>query len=164
MLDAFGFKYKIIETNYHIFLIVETDQQEILIESTDRGNGFVTNDQLIKERLNRYQENRMQMSSSPGKYLYQYDLDLYQEVTPQQLSGLLYFNQAVVAFNENDLPTCAQKLKKAIRIYNSPRIAEFAVILVNKIADSELGDEEKKLLIAPFASIIKVKAAIVASR
>ncbi len=163
-LDTFGFEYKIIETNYHIFLIVETDYQQILIESTDRGNGFVTNDQLIKERLNRYHENKMLTSSSSKKYFYQYDLDLYQQVMPQQLSGLLYFNQAVVAFNENDLPSCAQKLKKAIRIYNSPRIAEFAVILVNKIADSKLGDEEKKLLISPFASLIQVKAAIVASR
>ena len=102
-------------------------------------------------------------SSSSDKYYYQYDLDLYQQVMPQQLTGLLYYNQAVTAFNMNDLVVCAQRLKKAIRIYNSPRIAEFAVILVSRIADSNLGEEEKKQLISPFASIIKDKAAIVAS-
>lgn len=163
VLDVFGFEYKIIETNYHIFMVVEGDQKQFLLESTDEINGIVTNEEVIKERLARYQENKM-YSSSAGKYYYQYDLDLYQQVMPQQLTGLLYYNQAVTAFNSNDLVVCAQKLKKAIRIYNSPRIAEFAVILVSRIADSSLGEEEKKQLISPFASvIIKDKAAIVAS-
>jgi hypothetical protein len=162
LLDAFGFEYKIIETNYHIFMVVEGDQKQLLLESTDEINGIVANEEVIKERLASYQENKL-YSSAAGKYYYQYDLDLYQQVMPQQLTGLLYYNQAVTAFNMNDLVVCAQKLKKAIRIYNSPRMAEFAVILVSKIADSSLEEEEKKQLISPFASIIKEKAAIVAS-
>jgi hypothetical protein len=84
-------------------------------------------------------------------------------VMPHQLTGLLCFNQAISAFNENELSESALKLKKAIRIYNSPRITEFAVILVNKIADSQLDEEQKRKLISPFASLIKAKAAIVAS-
>lgn len=162
VLDAFGFEYKIIETNYHIFMVVEGDQKQLLLESTDEINGVVTNEEVIKERLAGYQENKM-YSSSTNKYYYQYDLDLYQQVMPQQLTGLLYYNQAVIAYNSNDLVLCAQKLKKAIRIYNSPRISEFAVILVTSIAESNLGEEEKKQLINPFASIIKDKAAVVAS-
>jgi hypothetical protein len=162
VLDAFGFQYKIIETNYHIFMVVDGDQKQLLLESTDEMHGVITDEQLIKERLSRYQENKV-YASSAGKYYYQYHLDLYQQVMPQQLTGLLYYNQAVIAFNDNDLVACAQKLKKAIRIYNSPRIAEFAVILVSRIADSSLGEEEKKQLISPFASVIKDKAAIVAS-
>lgn len=162
VLDSFGFEYKIIETNYHVFMVVEGDQKLLLLESTDEINGMVTNAEVIKERLARYQENKM-YSSSADKYYYQYDLDLYQQVMPQQLTGLLFYNQAVAAFNTNDLVACAQKLKKAIRIYNSPRIAEFAIILVSRIADSNLGEDEKKQLISPFASIIKEKAAVVAS-
>ena len=162
VLDEFGFKYKIIETNYHIFLLVEADQNQLLLESTDEVNGIITNQEEIKQRLARYQENKI-YASSAGKYYYQYDLDLYQPVMPQQLTGLFYYNQAVTAFNANDLVKCAQKLKKAIRIYNSPRIAEFAVILVAKIADSNLDEEEKKQLISPLASVIKEKVAIIAS-
>jgi hypothetical protein len=162
VLDSFGFEYKIFETNYHIFLIVTADQKQIVIESTDKINGIITNDQEIKARLVQYQENQMLIASA-GKHYYQYDLDLYQQVMPQQLTGLLYFNQAVTAFNASDLVECAQKLKKAVRIYNSPRIAEFAVILVSRIADSNLEEEEKKKLINPFASIIKDKVAVVAS-
>ena len=164
VLDAFGFEYKIIETNYHIFLEVEADQKQILIESTDKTNGFVSTEQAIKDRLMTYRENKMVTAANSKKYYYQYDLDLYQQVMPQQLTGLLYFNQAVTALNDNDLTDCVQKLKKAVRIYNSPRISEFAAILISKVADSELADEDKKDLIRPFASFVKAKASIMAAR
>lgn len=164
ILDAFGFDYKIIETNYHIFLRVEADQKQVLLESTDKTNGLVSDDQSVNERLSMYKENKIVTAATTDKYYYQYDLDLYQEVMPQQLIGLLYFNQAITAFNDNDLTVCALKLKKAVRVYNSPRIAEFAIILVGKVADSELADEEKKNLIRPFASFIKAKASVIAAR
>jgi len=164
VLDAFGFDYKIIETNYHIFLMVDVDQKKILLESTDKTSGFVSQEQSIKERLSAYHENKIVTAANADKYYYHYDLDLYQEVKPQQLTGLLYFNQAVIALNDNDLTECALKLKKAVRIYNSPRIAEFASILVRKVADSQLSDEEKKNLIRPFAFFIKAKASVIATR
>ena len=164
VLDSFGFEYKIIETNYHIFLVVEANQKQILLELTDKTNGFVSDEQSVKERLSTYRENKTLTSANTDKYYYQYDLDLFQEVMPQQLTGLLYFNQAISAFNDNDLADCALKLKKAIRIYNSPRIAEFAIILVSKVADSELSDEEKKNIIRPFASFVKAKFSVMATR
>lgn len=162
VLDAFGFEYKIIETNYHIFLIVETDLKQILLESTDMNNGFVADDRLIEEKIRGYRENKM--LTSADKYYYQYDINLYQQVMPQQLTGLLYFNQAVIAFNNNDLAECALKLKKAIRIYNSPRAKELIAILVTQVAASDLEEEEKKNLIRPFASFIKAKGSVVAAR
>ena len=162
VLDAFGFEYKIIETNYHIFLIVEADQKQILLESTDMNNGFVANDRLIKEKIRGYRENKI--LTSADKYYYQYEVDLYQQVMPQQLTGLLYFNQAVIAFNNNDLTACALKLKKAIRIYNSPRAKELITILVTQVAASDLDEEEKKNLIRPFASMIKAMGSVVAAR
>lgn len=164
VLDSFGFEYKIIETNYHIFLVVKTDQKQILLESTDKTNGFVSDEKSVNEKLNAYRENKTLSAANTDKYYYQYDMDLYQEVMPQQLTGLLYFNQAVTAFNDNDLTGCALKLKKAVRIYNSPRIAEFAVILVTKVVDSELSDEEKKNLIRPLAFFVKAKSSIMATR
>jgi len=164
VLDRFEFKYDIIETNYHIFLIVKAGEKQILFESTDRVNGFVSDEKVIEERLKGYEKNDLIVASSSDKYFYQYDLDLYQKVSPQQLTGLLYFNQAITSFNNKDLEGSALKLKKAIRIYSSPRIAEFAVILVTGIAESDLPEEEKKILIRPFAAIIKAKSSAVASR
>jgi len=164
VLEEFEFDYKIIETNYHIFLVVESDQNTILMETTDKSSGVISDKRLVNERLNQYRENNIVASSSSDKYYYQYEFDLYQEIKPQKLTGLLYFNQAVTAFNNNDLYGCAVTLKKAIRIHNSPRIAEFAVILVTKVAASELADEEKGKLIRPFASFIKERASVMAAR
>jgi len=163
VLDAFDFNYKIIETNYHIFLVVDADQKQILLETTDKRGGVISDDQMITEKIGAYRENEM-LSSSGDKYYYHYRLDLYQQVMPHQLTGLLYFNQAVNAFNNNDLSESALKLKKAIRIYNSPRMAEFAVILISKVADSSFTEEEKRALILPFASLVKASANVVASR
>lgn len=164
VLDAFGFKYDIIETNYHIFLVVDTEGKKILLETTDMSNGFISDAKMINERINQYRENTMQAASDSDKFYYQYNLDLYQTVMPHQLNGLLYFNQAVEAFNQNDLEVCALNLKKAIRIYNSPRIAEFVVILVSQVALSDMNEEDKKNLIRPFASWIKTKTPVVAAR
>lgn len=164
VLDTFGFDYKIIETNYHIFLVVEVDHKQILLESTDMINGFVSDPRSVTERVSSYRENKMQAEANQDKYHYQYELDLYQQVMPQQLTGLLYYNQAIVAFNNNDLMDCSLKLKKAIRIYNTPRIAELAVILVARLAESDLAEEEKKNLIRPFASFINAKSSAVAAR
>ena len=36
VLDNFQYAYEIIETNYHIFLMVKTSKGEIMIETTDR--------------------------------------------------------------------------------------------------------------------------------
>ncbi len=164
VLDRFQFDYQIFETNYHIFLVVEVNQKQILFESTDRENGFVTDDQSIKERMEEYRENKLQTIATTDEYYYQYNLDLFRQVMPEQLTGLLYFNQSVDAFNNNELQDCALKLMKAIKIYNSPRISEFVAILISKVAISQLEEEEKLSLIRPFASFIKIKSPIVASR
>jgi len=164
VLDRFEFQYDIIETNYHIFLIVKAGEKQVLFESTDRVNGFVSDEKVMKERLKGYEKNNVIAAAASDKYFYQYDLDLYQRVIPQQLTGLLYFNQAITSFNNKDLEGSALKLKKAIRIYNSPRITEFAVILVTGIAESDLPEEEKKSLIRPFVAIIKGTSSAVASR
>jgi len=166
LLDDLGFSYKIIETNYHIFLMVELGPQSILLETTDRFNGFVTSERAIKERLNSYQiQNKtFPVKAEGGKHYFQYHLDLYQEIEPEQLTGLFYYNQAITAFNTNNLQVSVRCLMKSMKIYNSPRIAEFAVILVNKIAESDLDQGQKRSLISPFASLIKAKAELVASR
>jgi len=165
LLERFDYDFKIIETNYHIFLLVETSKGQVLIESTDKFNGIVTNKHQIDERVSKYQANEIVISPSESdKNYYHFNLNLYHEVQPNQLSGLLYFNQAVVAYNYKNLIECAAKLNKANKIYESPRTAEFAVILVKSVAASELDEEIKKELIKPFVKYLQNTNSIIASR
>lgn len=163
VLDEFKFDYKIIETNYHIFISVETKNGTVLLESTDRFAGVVTNTREINNRISRYRSNDLVAQSEVGKIYYQYNVNLYQIVEPNQLPGLLYFNQAVIAFNKKHFAECAEKLKQASKIYESPRTAELAVLLVKSVVESDLSEEAKMDLIKPFARYISTNS-VIASR
>lgn len=165
LLEEFDFDYKIIETNYHIFLYVETKDGPVLLESTDKFNGIVTDAKQIDERISKYKTNELVINpSETDKNYYDFSFNLYQQVLPYQLPGLLYFNQAVVAYNHKNLVECADKLIKASRIYESPRTAEFAVILVKSVVASDLDEQMKKELIRPFVKYLRNSNSIIASR
>jgi hypothetical protein len=165
VLEEFDFDYTIIETNYHIFLSVETDSGTVLLESTDRYNGIVTDPKQIDQRISSYRNNELFINPSQSdKDHYKYDLNFYQTVQPNQLPGLLYFNQAVIAYNNKDLVVCAAKLNQARKIYESPRTSEVAIILIKSIVDSNLNEELKRDLIRPFIKYLRNSRSVIASR
>ena len=125
ILDRLGFDYSIIETNYHIFLIVETDEGQVLIESTDPIDGFVDDRKQIEERLKSYREAGL----SPDKPYYPSTFNLYQTVDARQLVGLLYFNQSVKAFNQRQWVEAFHLIKQTRIYYNSPRVDEMEALL-----------------------------------
>jgi len=133
-LDKLGLKYKIFETNYHVFLMVSTRQGEVLLESTDGVNGFVSNKMQIKEKMARYQEPRINGSGE----MYLSNLKMFHEILPSQLPGLLYFNRAVESYNKNQFSECCFYLELAWKIYDNPRIEAFAPLLLRSIVASEL--------------------------
>src|SRR5579871_6829172 len=144
-LKNMGIKHRIIETNYHIFLIAETARGEALIESTDREHGVVTNSDLIQEKIRSYCSR-----SHSGSYLA--NVRIYDEVLPTQLSGLFYFNQAVESFHRKDLVASSENLKKAWMIYDNPRVDEFMPILIESIRQSKLDEDCKARLTAVLQS------------
>lgn len=129
LLERFEFDYSIIETNYHIFLKVKTDDGEILIESTDPIDGFVADQKKIEERLKGYKET----GSSPGKEYYPSQFNLFQAVDAQQLIGLLFFNQSVKAFNNQQWVEAANLIRQTRKYYNSPRVDELETLLAYAI-------------------------------
>ncbi|HEV8512468.1 MAG TPA: hypothetical protein VGQ59_04300 [Cyclobacteriaceae bacterium] len=137
-LTNLGIRHRIIETNYHIFLIAETDQGEVLMESTDRYQGFVIDKEKIEERIENYRTNR-----TDNGQLYLSHIKIYHEILPVQLSGLLYFNLAVESFHRNDLIASCQYLQNAWKIYDNPRIEEFKPILARSILNSGLSEKQK---------------------
>jgi hypothetical protein len=115
-------------------------QGEVLMESTDRYQGFVTNKEKIEQRVNTYRTNRTNNLSSQ---LYLSHIKIYHEILPVQLSGLLYFNLAVDSFHKNDLVASCEYLRNAWKIYDNPRIDEFTPILTRSIWKSQLSEKQK---------------------
>jgi hypothetical protein len=163
ILSETDFSFRIIETNYHIFILVNTHEGEVLLETTDRFSGFVDRPEEIQLRIGSYKENKI-IAADTDKTYYHYSFELFHEVTPNQLAGLLYFNQAIKAYNRNDLLTCALLLEHSKRNYESPRVEEFAKVLVKSILESNLSTEIKGRVILKYKNSILSKSSLVASR
>lgn len=143
LLDELNIPYTIIETNYHIFLVAETIDGRALLEATDGQNGFVVGEENIQARIKKYRELAPAKDDS-GKTHYQYEIDLCKVVTLDELTGLLYYNRAVVAYNQRSLGVAVHKLTQAARLYQSPRTAEFAAVLQLTVAGSTLESTTKE--------------------
>ena len=152
ILDRLGFQYNIMETNHHIFLVVETTKGQVLLETTDRFDGFVSREREIKGRIESYRApERLTASGS-----YRFHFELYDRVDPGQLPGLLQFNQAVKAYNRGNIQKCADYLVDASVCCNSPRIAELAALVIHSLGSSRLDRDSKRHVMEqlnPLASV-----------
>jgi hypothetical protein len=163
ILDELHFEHTIIETNYHIFILVNTESGQVMLETTDRLFGFVEDPSEIEKRIGSYRQNKI-VTSSNDKMYYHYSFDLFHEVSQNQLAGLLYFNQAIKAYNNGDLLACASLLEKSKKIYESPRVEELAIVLVKSVLESNLSADVKNRVIHQYKNIIMGKNSPVASR
>ncbi len=143
VLDQLNFSYDIIETNYHIFIVVHTERGEVLLETTDRFAGFVTDREEIIRRTGDYRKNEITADNSK-KFAYQYSFKLYQKITPEKLTGLLFFNQAVKAYNRRDWIASSKLLEKANKLYTSARCEELGAILIQTVLETSMEEKEKE--------------------
>jgi len=152
ILDHYGIRHEVIETNYHIFITVQTQQGEILLEATDPLKGFVSTQKEIDARIESYKEN--QPSDMPlSQEAYKFSFNLYNVVTQQELLGLLYYNLAVKAYNSLQLEKATRLLEKSAERYSTVRTNEFAALLLYGISQSNMNDQEKLLQIRALRSI-----------
>lgn len=134
ILTRSGYNYNIIETNYHIFIVVNTTEGDVILETTDRLGGFINDEKRKEQVLAAYKKNIL-ASATPSHY--QYNFNLYKTVDINQLPGLLYFNQAVNAFNAEKWDECSEKLLAASQATDSPRVAELATLLTMQSGSPE---------------------------
>jgi hypothetical protein len=144
ILTRSGYDFRIIETNYHIFLLVSTEEGQVLIETTDRFDGFVTAKEDIAKKMEEY---RTQVAQAPVSYTpYQYDFQVFGEIDSTQLAGLLYFNQAVKAYNEGRWIDCSKKIRMAANHHNSPRVGALAAVLICATSVAGIEEAERELI------------------
>lgn len=162
ILEHFHFNYKIIETNYHIFLLAETSNGTILLESTDPLQGFVFKKQEIEKRIVQYRQN-LQTESNKNKTYYRYNTSLYNTIDLNNLHGLLYYNLAVEAFNNQDLFSAVDYFEKACLFYKSQRITEFSKIITLALLESAIKTDIRERLLRRIQSIESHQLPVVAS-
>lgn len=163
MLDEFEFEYEVIETNYHIFLLVGTTDGTVLLETTDPVFGFVADEKVIRERLGAYGQEVLS-NTDKDKTFYQYAASLFNKVTLDEVRGLLYYNQAVKSYNERKFVDAVTYLDHAVKYYNSQRLIEFANLVLFSIqTDASMSTASQSQTIDTLKKISKYNSRVVAS-
>lgn len=144
ILSDFNIRHQVIETNYHIFIIVHTETDELLLEATDPKNGLVTGAEELASRIQAYKADPPVYAQSATEYThYDFSFDLFNTVTIEELAGLLYYNLAIEAYNKQNLAQAIFYLNESISRYTSPRIEEMARLLLITVHESNLNASEK---------------------
>lgn len=156
ILDHLQINYQIIETNYHIFLLAGSGNENVLIEATDPKDGFVTDPARIHERITLYKQNTVERSGASKTY-YKYESELYNEVNLDEMLGLLHYNLSIVAYNHHDLPAAIGQLREAMALYHSARLEEFVRLIHLTVIESSLEASVKSKCLSEIQQLRRVQ-------
>ena len=132
LLEKLNVPFQIVETNYHIYLKIETKNGTVLMESTDPLNGYIDNKNEVASRMGEIESDQEKLQE--GQYAFEFNIN--QIISMDGLVGLQYFNQAVDAFNHQKFDLALIQLEKANVFYSSERIIEFGELIGRQIIDS----------------------------
>lgn len=128
LLKYFDIEHSIIETDYHVFIVAEVNDKEVIFETTDPRNGLVTNSKEVKEFkadfLPKLNSDQLNQNESIGSLMYGQpnSKTIYKEISLRELSALQYFNQGLIAMQNKDYKLASRRLQQALNLYNSERI------------------------------------------
>lgn len=159
VLDHFDMEYQIVETNYHIFLMIQTTDGRVLFEATDPINGFLDSPTEIEARIKRYREIRPVVAN---KICYQYKFNLCNTVSLEQLVGLMYYNLSVNAYNAKKLSASIDYLEQAINLYRTQRTDELSKIILLTLSVRSVNEAEKEICMQRLQAMPK-RAVVIAS-
>lgn len=127
LLDRYGYTYDIVETDYHVFILVVVDGKNIVLESTLPIGGMITAPSEVIAYLEAYKQVEFAQLGSFNQRIGSPDIllsnnSIFRKVNLQQLAGLLYFNDAILLFNNQKYQEASNQLRKALELYPSERI------------------------------------------
>ncbi|GMQ29007.1 hypothetical protein [Algoriphagus confluentis] len=127
LLERYGFEFDIVETDYHVFLVVNLEGKKIVLESTLPVGGMITSPIEVQNYLSAYQPEKNAQRYSLNQTIAGQDLDYFDNstfriVSLKELAGLQYYNDAIVHFNKQAYGKAVNQLSKAYLLYPSDRI------------------------------------------
>ncbi len=129
LLKYFDIEHSIIETDYHVFIIAEVNNKEIIMETTDPRNGFLSNAEEVKkfkaDFLPNVNSELLNQNKAIGNLVYGQpnSKTIYKEISLRQLSALQFFNQGLIAMHNKDYKLASRRLQQALNLYDSERIS-----------------------------------------
>ncbi|MCV9389131.1 hypothetical protein [Reichenbachiella ulvae] len=131
-LDDLGYAYDVVETDYHVYLLVKAGDREFLMETTDPLNGFSADEKEINERVAIVREDAKRINEELAMAGVASDFSttvstgrvtvIENRVGLKELAGLHYYNQSLKAFNAENYRKAYKYIIVAQGIYPSKRI------------------------------------------
>ena len=148
LLERYGYEFEIVETDYHVFLVVNLDGEKIVLESTLPIGGMITTPSEVQKYVDSYKPAEFALLKSysqslAGTEIEYSDNSIFRKVNLKQLAGLQYYNDAIVHFNSQEYTKAVDQLSKAYSLYPSERILGLRELSVD-MAYKSYGYELKK--------------------
>ena len=151
ILNELRFDFEIVETRYHMALLINDGENKYLIESTDPIDGLITDAKAVQEMLDKFEKEEVRDES------YKFKFSINRKISIEELPGLLYYNQAVRKFNEGEIFTSFNDLQKALIFHRSPRIQELmGVVLEAAKYSKSLSEEQWEAMLDAYLSSISL--------
>lgn len=128
ILEGLGYDYEIIETNNHVYLIIEKENQRFLFESTDPINGFYDDEKEIATIL---LSNQSQIGKNESSF--NFNLDIKNQIGLEELIGLQYYNIAVNSYNQGALMEAFAAINSAAIYYPNERLKVFLTLILKEL-------------------------------
>lgn len=127
LLERFNYDFDIIETDFHVFIVVNLNESNIILESTLPVGGMITSSSKVKSYLDSYKPKEYAQLATFNQRIGDSSFDLsensiFRKVNMIQLAGLLYYNDAILDFNSQKYSKASDQLTKAYVLYPSPRV------------------------------------------
>jgi hypothetical protein len=127
LLDRYQFNFDIVETDYHVFIVVDLQGKKVVLESTLPIGGVISSTYEVKKYIDSYKpaefvQLKSYNQSLGGNEIEYNDNSIFRKVNLRQLAGLQYYNDAIVHFNSQDFAKAVDQLSKAYKLYPSDRI------------------------------------------
>ena len=126
LFKQLGFDITIKESTYHVYVTVSTDDGKVLIESTDPIEGAVLDPEMIRARELEYSR----IDNGDDAETFKFREIANQPITQEELVGLLYFNQAVKVYNNQELCKAMVYVEEGLKYYPYERMHEMAGLVV----------------------------------
>lgn len=134
-LNELQIPHAIVETNYHIYILVYPEtQSEILIETTNPISGFIDD----PEEISALKESYRKANSELEEGQLDMDIDIEHRLEGKELIGLLYYNQSVKEFNNGNWQKAEELAILAISYYPTMRIEKLIQFIDTSIKSASL--------------------------
>lgn len=148
LLERYGYSFDIIETDFHVFIVVSIAGKKVVLESTVPVGGMITAPSEVQKYLEAYKPDessklKVLNQGLAGQQIDYSDNAIFRKVNLKQLAGLQYYNDAIVHFNAQAFGQAVEQLSKAYLLYPSDRILGLRELSID-LAYKTYGYELKK--------------------